>query len=799
MTDTLYNGDLALAAYADLQLGPSDTPTNRAALIRAGMAATQADEFAIRFPTVIAQYNDTTAEGGTNTSFSAVVFKSSTGEVTLAIRGTLEPRDFQTDADIFTLGAAYDQIVAMTNWWLRVSGSAGQVVQQYRLATYPPDAVPTGAVVIRPGAESTLVLESGPSVIAAGGAVANAIALDQNHRVDVTGHSLGGHLAMAFSSIFAAQTDRTTVYNAPGFTNSVVNQGFFAKLGGTIPTSASITNVAADEALIGAGPLNLAAGLHSRPGEQINIAIENQFDPNEPLPFVSRNHSMVTLADSIAVYKLLADLSPQLSTADYKTILNRAAQIGSGSYEAVVDALELLFKVNGTPLEVGNGAAAREALYQAIYGLRKPANSSYDSVIGLLQILPTPDSAAALRTGAADPTDGLAYRYTLNALAPFVALGDALGTVYAAHNTAGELNLYNAQGRTGQLTDQWLTDRAAFLERKLYITGLNLDKFYQDSSQQAPDARGRAYQLEGKDFEDRASGFVATTGSNRTALQHYIFGTNEADSIVGSDQEDHLYGGAGSDFLDGGASADWLEGGRGLDAYRFRPGDFADTILDTDGVGVVIRAGTLVALGVKTSETQWVLGSTTFTKNGGDLEITFADNAADRITIKDFNFTTAETARYFGIALRAAPSAAQNEARTFLGDKQDYDSNVSQPGVQTQTDAFGNTIRADGQGGRPDLDEPNRADTFLGSSANEVEKFQTGGGDDVAYGDGPNGATSLLGGRDLIETGAGRDIVVAGAGDDWVEGGIEGDLLFGNAGDDVIYGNTSGAQTLTIQ
>ena len=141
MTDASFlfnNAELAFAAYSNLQRGSTASPVNIEGLRApngAEMSATQAIEFAKRFPTIVAQFNDTPAEGGMGTSFSATVFKDPTGKLTLAIRGTHEksgtPNDLvPTDTDIALWGAGYDQIVAMVNWWARVSAAVGQVINQ---------------------------------------------------------------------------------------------------------------------------------------------------------------------------------------------------------------------------------------------------------------------------------------------------------------------------------------------------------------------------------------------------------------------------------------------------------------------------------------------------------------------------------------------------------------------------------------------------------------------------------------------------------------------------------------------
>jgi pimeloyl-ACP methyl ester carboxylesterase len=250
-------------------------------------------------------------------------------------------------------GAGYNQIVAMANWWAKASAPSGQMVQQFRLISYAPDVVPAGAVVLRSDGVQSLVLEAAPTVEATG-ELAAALVSDADGRVDVTGHSLGGHLAMAFSSLFASHTGQVTVFNAPGFSNSTVNQDFFIKLGGSIPTGSTsagpINNVAADEALVGDSPFNFVAGMHSRLGVQVDIAIEKQTNSDEPNPLLpALNHSIVTLTDSLAVYKLLADLAPAsgenaFTTTDYKRILNQAVQGTAAGYERMIDALNKLFR-----------------------------------------------------------------------------------------------------------------------------------------------------------------------------------------------------------------------------------------------------------------------------------------------------------------------------------------------------------------------------------------------------------------------------------------------------------------------
>lgn len=233
------NAQFSLAAYANLWLG-MDIGQYEAALKQdgQGLSAKQATNFANTYD-VVTQYNDTLAEGGQGTGLSATVFRDkATGKLSLAIRGTelADTRDLNTDAWMIASGVAYDQLVSLYNWWKRETTAAGVQVQQFQLVSSSsnPQAVKLG---------DTLWLE--PAATASG-----TSKLLGASGLEVSGHSLGGHLAMAFSTLFAGVVAQTTVFNAPGFKDTAINQTFFAALGGTIPMVGDtlITNVIADEA-----------------------------------------------------------------------------------------------------------------------------------------------------------------------------------------------------------------------------------------------------------------------------------------------------------------------------------------------------------------------------------------------------------------------------------------------------------------------------------------------------------------------------------------------------------------------
>jgi hypothetical protein len=141
-TKTIFEqSELALAAYATLN--NSALSGQKVSLINAGFSGAQADAFAPRYA-VVSSYHDA------DTSFDATVFKDASGNLTLAIRGTLDTGDFfPTDGMLVSRGVAYNQAIAMWNWWQRVSNPWDTPVAQYRLTQIP--AVPANAISLGGG------------------------------------------------------------------------------------------------------------------------------------------------------------------------------------------------------------------------------------------------------------------------------------------------------------------------------------------------------------------------------------------------------------------------------------------------------------------------------------------------------------------------------------------------------------------------------------------------------------------------------------------------------------------------
>ena len=140
-------------------------------------------------------------------------------------------------------------------------------------------------------------------------------------------------------------------------------------------------------------------------------------------------------------------------------------------------------------------------------------------------------TAAELQLEAEDPGDsGLAYRYALRALNPFAIIGvDYVGLGHTANSV---LALNDPEIGLGEMTDQYLMDRAAFLLAKLDLT-LRQPSCAADSH---PDPLPR---------RRHGSGCASTLPPLQ---REYLFGGSASERLQGSvflPTNDHLYGGGG--------------------------------------------------------------------------------------------------------------------------------------------------------------------------------------------------------------------------------------------------------------
>jgi Ca2+-binding RTX toxin-like protein len=602
---------LAEAAYANFSLArPLQTAlTNKAT--GGNFSAAQAAEFAARYQ-VISQYSVpgiSFMDGG----FSATVFKdTSTGAYTFAIRGTvglvsdLLGADF---GDIVMDGLAMDQIVDMYNYWQSLNTTG--VYQAAKLET---SLIETAALnLLLPGAARDIAI----TALKASGAILDSslggLAIQVRRIVtgnsntllagtsleigsgllmtcpvlDVTGHSLGGHLADAFTRLFPNAVANAITINGAGFPtgltpglggNALSNiQNLFTALHGASSfSSATMLNLHGD------GPnfvsMNSRYGLVQQGGNQ-EIYIESMGPSNT---FV---HGKEQMTDSLAVYKLFASIDPTLDTANPQdgiakitTLLKTSSNVAANTLESAVTALGKIFNVPSAVVVGHAFDADRNKLYIAIKDIQA-VQSPYSS----LQIVLLDSMDAA--TLASNAQGDIAYRYALTALNPFAVTG----MDYSSFNTHGELDLYDPATQQGQLTQGYVTDRADMLQLMMQR---NLNDSYTISGDML--------------YRDVEQHITLRNNSHITDdfLKQTIFGGQGDNELKGGLQNDKLYGmdgngadtltgGAGNDLLVGGTGSDTLDGGDGYDTYLI---EGTDTIRDSDGKGYLKdKAGTLIS------------------------------------------------------------------------------------------------------------------------------------------------------------------------------------------------------------
>ncbi len=575
------------------------------------LVQTQADQFAQRYQIVDHHANDATG-------FSATLLKdTTTNTYTLSFR-SLEYQDHAQGGDwerdgqggaageIAGAGFALGQLVSMERYYQELKNSG---------------ALPAGAVL------------------------------------NVTGYSLGGHLATVFTELHTADIQHTYIFNGTGIgrvggVTPVLTEEIRIKQlidamdakfvefdpAGNLTRTGSTANVQSlswyQPAVIQVAGQFQTTGTASFPGgvtrtdgafakitqlfghatsgvdtevvansgvhgPVTSVLIEGQpllegLNQQRELQY-GNSHSLTLLVDSLALQDLFLKVDPTLTQpkmedifkaiSDQKadlTVLPGVIPLAEGdTMEQALDALRQVF-LGGVPDtlfgrqpgDFGN-LAFRNSFYQHIQEVNTALSSAIyriDSLVGQ----PAESISTIAQQDGPDNATGIAYRYALKELNPFVVRGidhDTTQALYTRHNETGELALVNPETGVGELTIQYLIDRAAFLAQKIAVNS--------NASSGFNTAR----------FHDNPSGYdIAPT----LTLRQMIFGDGTNKTITGGTGADHFYGGSGDDQLRGLENRDYLEGNRGDDTLD--GGSGADTMLGGQGndTYIVDNAGDMV-------------------------------------------------------------------------------------------------------------------------------------------------------------------------------------------------------------
>jgi Ca2+-binding RTX toxin-like protein len=493
-----FNGsELSLTAYALLHAGITGEEYLDALQDKeVGMTVTQAQDFATHY-TVVDQYTDSSS------GFSATVFQDAQGKRYVAIRGTQlsDVMDLIEDSALAISGTAGRQIIALYNYVQRLKGAKNESVSQMEWNELSSSYVlnPTGA---------TGLLDTPLS-----------------GEIDIVGHSLGGHLAIAFGRLFPGNVTQIYTYNAPGFHDALSRDfwGEMEQLTGVTVSSfqdGKVTNLFGSE-------LNIIAGYADDHGTPQEVCLENN------------THSIVDLTDSLAVYSLFAGITPSLTMEDISGIIRADAHQPDMALETTVQKLADVLLSNAPEISGGD----REALYRGIQSMQGfvGGNITIASLAGLSE-------SALASLAEVQNESGLAARYALVNLNPFTVSGQA--GLYSRFNTNGELEIHSKSNPDGDLSMQYIEDRAKFL---YYLTH--------------PEAVVSNFDPD-VDFVDNRLGISLEVDNGMIGADddsQYLFGNLEGELLEGGSAGDHLYGMDGADALIGNGNNDYIEGGKGQD------------------------------------------------------------------------------------------------------------------------------------------------------------------------------------------------------------------------------------------
>lgn len=683
--DELLTAQLAEASYVS-NLTPNLTGEPLAKLLRGDkqspLTSRLAEAISNNF-TVVVQRDSSDAFGS---GFDATVWRGNegtpyAGKLYVSMRGSEGGQDFLVDFDLAVNDVGRAQLADMVNWWLRETAPSGEAVRQVRVAT---NAV----------GSSQAFFEAAQTGVGTG-RLAGTTQIEA-----VTGHSLGGYLATAFTRLFGGKwsIEDTATFNSAGFTRG--SEMPFREL----------------EALLGPG---VSLGRFPSTNEQSNYFASNGINVttnslwfnqighrievfNEEGTGIS-NHSMYKLTDALAVGALLERLDPSLTMAKLNVLLAQGASAPAGSLEGVLDAVRRALtgaQAQAIPIgDTGGNAASREALHATLANLAD--SPAVQALAGQLVIRP---SNGDLRAAARNDFGALVALIDASPLWVTGRTAQSDGALAQVWQTTRSDDYAawledKASAAPTNFTAQWMADRSLLLHAMSVANGKDLGSGdVIDRSAPAGqvtffhhvDASGQEQVLSLRPsaqagLPDRHVFFGAHGGDTLTgydnALGDRLYGMAGDDVLAGLGGGDELEGGAGNDSLNGGGGDDVLSGGKGHDTYVFDGAWGKDAISDADGEGSLrIDGHVLQDARAAGRRNTWVAQV-----GGQEVVLTVIDDSRSStgsrllisraapghsIVIEDFDVARAQREGYLGIRLQPerALILAQGHGANPFGD-----------------------------------------------------------------------------------------------------------------------------------
>jgi Ca2+-binding RTX toxin-like protein len=479
------------------------------------------------------------ADSNLPSGLAATLFQeSSTGHKVLAFRGT----EFSSgwlqdvwgaDVDIAFNGAAYAQVLALYNYVNTLKAPAGAAVTQYTFerSLIAPENKPYFTVSLV-GLPIYYVSLAPSSVSAVGLGLISA-----GEKISVTGHSLGGHLALAFSKLFPNLLEQAYVYDGAGIGNPLnpADANAFLSLFGVSQSSGFSSNIT--DVYAWPGPELTSTGLLGHPANRTPIFIETDG--------VITSHVVGELTDSLSLYVLFQTIDSSLNENYLKIdrILQATTDQDVSTNELMLHNLSKLYGIPSTGYSALIGENNFYTRYFAVLDAIRSAGNGY--VVEMSSL-----SQNQIAVKAQDENVGMAYGYALKQLNSFAVEG----LDYANFNQNDALKLYDHKTGQGTLTQGWINDRATMLAWMLESYKQNIGTEINSFTI-----------LDNWYFIDKTSNLTIIVDGIGGSDHKIVFGTEQADTINGQSNSDNLYGEGGNDVLNGLGGNDYLEGGLGND------------------------------------------------------------------------------------------------------------------------------------------------------------------------------------------------------------------------------------------
>ncbi|MCP4283649.1 MAG: hypothetical protein GY792_04245, partial [Gammaproteobacteria bacterium] len=474
--------------------------------------------------------------------------------------------------------------------------------------------------------------------------------------------------------------------------------------------------------------------------------------------------------------------------------------------EKTVKQLADILISDAQDMESDDQSANRDAFYKNIKSLQDSYGSQglmLDSLTGL--------SASELESAANSVEEsGLATRYALVNLNPFTITGES--GLYNQFNTSGEIDLYSETTPNGDLSGEYIEDRAKFLyylsrpDEKLpegESTIIFTDKRLGITT--IADKDGIGVDVTVRDYLWGTEGSDVFGSAGNTGDDH-IYGMGGDDTLSGFSGVDYIEGGDGRDILDGGKGDDTLVGGKGFDTYVWRPGDGNDTIVEHREADGKIRGFVRIR-----KEDHDEAASGFFKKVDGQNDvwqkemddgsaITVTHNSPWKMVMSDGSelllgddFTNGD----FGIALEPdKPEASFDNTltgtihRDAMGITLGRLTCTSFPSGSTTNIPFYNQPLP-AVAPRMNISGGDSGDFLFGFVSHD--NIDGGGGSDIIMGylDSWNGTPLNMSGPlegDILSGGTGNDYIYGTGGKDYISGGDDNDILTGLNKADIIEG-----------